>query len=408
MWLRLYELSRKKIVAVYFLFLDVDLSLHKTSQIQILTNLAELGYDVFLIALHSAKKYQFKNSKMHVTSIPLRFVPLISRIIFAFLVLVFLPFYILYLKPDFIITEPDVTVFGLIPIHLFPRSIRPKIVLDIRSTPVETTGRRGHRYTLCFYTAVYIAKKLFDGMTIITHPMKKKICDRFNINSRLVGVWSSGTSLTLFRPEKNVDKGKMLRKKFGLSRKFIVFYHGNFGSCRGLVETINSIEILKDKFSDIVLFLIGTGPALHVLEELIHKKGIQDRVVIQGPVEHSDVPKFIAMCDVGIVPLPDMPDWRHQCPLKLLEYLAMKKVVIVTDIPANREVIGESKCGIFISSANPDEIANAITYAYNNKEKLTEWGSIGRSIVRKRYSWKRLAKVFENYLQTTRKKSIKL
>ena len=104
------------------------------------------------------------------------------------------------------------------------------------------------------------------------------------------------------------------------------------------------------------------------------------------------------MCDVGIVPLPDLPDWRSQCPLNLLEYLAMGKVVIATDIPANRKVIGKSKCGIYVSSADPREIAKAIMYAYDNKDELKEWGSYGRAIINAKYSWKKVAEDFENYL----------
>jgi hypothetical protein len=40
----------------------------------------------------------------------------------------------------------------------------------------------------------------------------------------------------------------------------------------------------------------------------------------------------------------------------------MEKAVILTDIPAHRAVIGEAKCGVYISSVNPMEIAKAIEY----------------------------------------------
>jgi len=115
-------------------------------------------------------------------------------------------------------------------------------------------------------------------------------------------------------------------------------------------------------------------------------------------VDYAEVPKYIAMCDVGIVPLPDLPYWRFQCPLKLLEYLAMKKVVIVTDIPAHRAIIGKEKCGIYISSVKPIGIAKSITYAYNNKEKLGKWGEIGRTIIKQEYTWEKVARDLENYL----------
>jgi glycosyltransferase involved in cell wall biosynthesis len=104
------------------------------------------------------------------------------------------------------------------------------------------------------------------------------------------------------------------------------------------------------------------------------------------------------MCDVGIIPLPDHPYWRFQSPLKLLEYLAMEKVVILTDIPAHRAVIGEAKCGVYISAVNPTKIAGAIEYAYLNKGNLEEWGKMGRKIVKEKYTWEKVAMDLENYL----------
>ena len=110
------------------------------------------------------------------------------------------------------------------------------------------------------------------------------------------------------------------------------------------------------------------------------------------------VPKYIAMCDIGIVPLPNISYWRYQCPLKLLEYLAMKRTVISTDIPAHRKIVDNKQCGIFISSTNPEEISKAIMYAYENKDKLDKWGATGREIVLTKYSWEEVAKKLEKFL----------
>lgn len=121
-------------------------------------------------------------------------------------------------------------------------------------------------------------------------------------------------------------------------------------------------------------------------------------MILHDSVAYSDVPKYIAMCNVGIVPLPNLPYWRHQCSLKLLEYLTIEKVVIVTDIPANREIVGNGKCGIYISSPNPVEIANSIVHVYQNREKLKKWGTSGREIITKRCNWGKAAEGLENYV----------
>ena len=171
-----------------------------------------------------------------------------------------------------------------------------------------------------------------------------------------------------------------------------------FTATRGLTQTIEAVKILKRKYPKIIFLLLGTGPIVNMLRSLVKKEGLEQNIVINDPVDQVEVPNFISMCDVGIVPLPDHPYWRSQSPLKLLEYLAMEKVVILTDIPAHRSVIGEAKCGIYISTIEPIEIAKAIEYAYLNKVSLHEWGRIGREIVKKKYTWEKVALDLQEYL----------
>jgi hypothetical protein len=73
--------------------------------------------------------------------------------------------------------------------------------------------------------SILTAKKLFDGMTIITPLMKKEVCCRFNIDPAKVGVWTSGVSVSLFNPQNLIPESAELKRKFGLTGKFVVFYH---------------------------------------------------------------------------------------------------------------------------------------------------------------------------------------
>nr|MDO8134552.1 polysaccharide deacetylase family protein [Candidatus Njordarchaeum guaymaensis] len=312
------------------------------------------------------------------------------------------PFLIVIKRPAFIMVSNGPQVLSVIWKPLL-RLLKSKIILDVRSTPVEKTGLRGRLLEMWFNISVLVAKKMFDGMTFLTRPMKTEVCDRFNIDSEFVGVWTSGVSTAIFDPEKY--DGMDLRQKMGLVDKFIVLYHGSLDVRRGIIEVVRAMTTLKNEYDDIVLFFLGSGRAVPILRTIIEENGLRDRVIVHEQVRHMDVPKFIAMCDVGIVPLPDFPEWRHQNPIKLLEYLAMKKPVIITDIPAHREVVGDRECGIYVSAADPKEFAEAVTYAHGNISVLRECGSIGRAIVEKRYKREKVAEDLENFLLRLRKSS---
>jgi len=384
--------QKKKIF--WLSFLHVDFS-NLISQTEVSKQLSKRGNEVYLFAIGSKKKYPQISQNLNLILIPLKFIPIITASLYVLALLIFLPFHLVTKKPNYIITETGTSIIGLI-LKISLRPLNLKVTLDIRSPPIKIKSAfREYMNKLLFLTSTSLAKKL-DGITTLTELMKKEICHKFNINPSFVGVWTSGVSTALFNSEKH--DGKKMREKLGLTDKFIIFYHGALYAERGLVEAIKSVEILKDKYPDLTLFLLGSGPDVSVLKNLAQEIGVQDNVIIHEKVDYVDVPKYIAMCDLGIVPLPNSPNWRYQCPLKLLEYLAMKKAVIATDIPACREVIGKKKCGIYIPAADPKEIAQAIVYAYENKENLKEWGSYGRTIIEERYTWEKVSKNFENYL----------
>jgi glycosyltransferase involved in cell wall biosynthesis len=381
----------------------LDADLHKSARLQILRQLASSGYNTSLVALRSREKPPAE--RLRTVAVPLRYTPIISPIMFAIVLTLLLPVYILRWRPEFIVfTQPDVCILGSIPTVFMSKLKKVKCVLDIRSTPVETVGLRGFLQHVWFSVSVLIAKNSFDGITIITHEMKSELCERFHIDPAEVGVWTSGVSTTLFNPQRYVRREKELRGKFGLSRKFVVFYHGVFSATRGLTEFVEAMKILKPRHPDIVAFLLGKGPSAQSLRDLVKKENLEGNVIIHDPVDYSKVPEFIAFCDVSISPLPDHRYWRFQGPLKLLEYMAMEKVIILTDIPAHRVAVDEAKCGIYVTSMKPTEIARAIIYAYDNSAKLKDWGMTGRKIVEKRYTWEKVAYDLESYLLSLRRR----
>ena len=398
---RIEEADRfQKITIIWVSPTTLDLFLHSTAVLDILRQFAKSGHKVTLISVRSRDISRIKNPQVRMIFVPLRFVPVVSPIMFAIVLFFFLPISIIISKPDHVILSPEAppSILSSLPGLLISRFKKVKFVLDIRSIPVETVGIRGFLHRFWFSVSVLIAKKSFDGITTITPLMKKEICNGFDVDLDKVGVWTSGVSDSLFNPETLTTKRLELKRKLGLTGKFVVFYHGIFTATRGLTETIEAMKILRRKHPNIVFFLLGTGPIVTMLRALIQKEGLQENVIITNSVNQSEVPKFIGMCDVCIVPLPDHPYWRSQSPLKLLEYLAMEKVVILTDIPAHRAVIGEAKCGIYISSVKPIEIAKAIEYAYLNKENLQELGKIGRAIIKEKFTWAKVAGDLENYL----------
>jgi glycosyltransferase involved in cell wall biosynthesis len=374
----------------------IDIFLHNTAIINCLDSLAQLHNNVYLISARSKQRLSPQN--VATTLIPLRFIPLLSPAMFTVALFFYLPVKLLSAKPDVVVFAPDYCIIDSIPVLSICKLKRIKCVLDIRSVPVETKGFRGQSEKYWFIFSISLAKKFFKGFTIITPQMRKQICDSYKIDNSIVGTWSSGVSEVNFDPHKYDNTGKVLKDKMGLDDKFVVFYHGVFTASRGLKETVEAIKILHKTYPDIVLFMLGSGPISDSLKELTIKYNLERNVLIHDPVKQSDVPTFIAISDLPIIPLPNNSYWRYQSPLKLLEYLSMGKTVVLTDLPAHKSIIGKARCGVYFSSTDPEVIARAIEFAYLNRKSLGKWGEVGRKIILERFTWKRVAGDLSSYL----------
>jgi len=117
------------------------------------------------------------------------------------------------------------------------------------------------------------------------------------------------------------------------------------------------------------------------------------------------MPTYIQKCDVGVIPLPpENKWWKVSAPLKTLEYLAMAKPIIATNIPFHNRIFEKGSCGILLSSNKKNNLAESIITLYRDKEKLKEMGGNGRRIVEQYYSWEKSGLDLEHSINMTLKK----
>jgi glycosyltransferase involved in cell wall biosynthesis len=69
-------------------------------------------------------------------------------------------------------------------------------------------------------------------------------------------------------------------------------------------------------------------------------------------VKHEQVADYISLADICVVLLPRLPWWEISSPLKLMEYLAMEKPIVLSDINAHQSIVTKnSNIAVYF---NPD------------------------------------------------------
>jgi len=365
-------------------FKMLDKSTNCVSRTEIIKNILSFSKNIkikYFCAYKNYKKYYGLDRKI----INYVYSPFVPKLRFLFIIF---GMYIVIIKALFII-KPNIIIIDysgnliFFPLLLIRKLLisKVKIVMDIRTLPVNL---KSFNWSIkIFLFSLYLSNFTCDGITFIS-PFMRKYCSKYiNFQHKKTSIWSSGFNNKLFDPKKY--------RKIKTNNNFEIFYHGGLSLSRGIGNLIYAIKILKDKNYPISLCLIGNIVDKEKIKYLIHKNSLTDICKLHAPVAYEKIPQMIKNCDLPIVPLPNFIGWMVSSPIKLFEYMAMGKSIVLTDIEAHRDVVNNSKFAFFAKSSNPEDIAEAIEAAYIRRSELDILGKEARKIALKNYTWKKQA-----------------
>jgi glycosyltransferase involved in cell wall biosynthesis len=140
-----------------------------------------------------------------------------------------------------------------------------------------------------------------------------------------------------------------LRSKLELASfagKKVLLYQGTLDERRGISQIV---KLFADscKNEDVILLLVGNGPARDSIKKII-RENHETNIILMDPIPYSKMPELIKICDAGLVLFPNHADWRYQTPTKLIEFLALEKPVIASDLAGIRWIAGNSPLVVYM------------------------------------------------------------
>lgn len=270
---------------------------------------------------------------------------------------------------------------------LLKRSTNIKLIFDIRTLPVATGELSRYLDERLFGGNIKFAAHHFDGITYITKELQRFCSDVYRLPSHRNTVWTSGVNPAIFKQNDYNGDDKSLR----------ILYHGSIAAKRRLDNAVRALMHLRD--IDVRLELLGKGDAVGELKKLVKALNLGDRVRFSDSIAYWEVPVWINKGDIGILPFPDWPGWNTSSPIKLFEYLACAKPVIVSDIPAHRNVLQDKDFAFWAGDGSPEAVAAAIRKAYESMGQFRSLGQKAREFVTKEYTWEHQAKNLVDFIE---------
>jgi len=229
------------------------------------------------------------------------------------------------------------------------------------------------------------ARKCF----VVSQVIKEHIIGRGLADGEKVTVIENGVDVDLFRNHCTPDEAK---RRLGFENRFVAGFVGSFQPWHGVDNIVKLAESLKLEIPDILFLIVGDGRDRTVYEEMVKIKGLEKSVVFTGLISHDRVREYLAAMDVALAPHRSDSfigsGGFHGSPLKIFEYMAMKKAVIAAPIGQIKEVIVDGESGMLIHSEDVLSLKNALVKLNNDKTYRELLGMNARQRVEKYYTWK--------------------
>ena len=230
---------------------------------------------------------------------------------------------------------PDFLVFCTV----VPKIFGAKVVLDIHDPMPNTFAskfrgeERGFFYRILLWQEL-LSARFSDRVVTVHDPVKDGVLVKHGLAAESVHVIANFPDSELFACRGTYQVGGQIR----------LVFHGTIVERAGIRNLIIALSRVRHR-EKILARIIGEGDFSAELKKLIRDHALDEVVEFDNrnyPVH--EIPRRIADCDVGVVPLEISSITNFALPVKLLEYIAMGLPVVTVRSAAIRYYFRDEDC----------------------------------------------------------------
>ncbi|MDQ0677970.1 phosphatidylinositol alpha-1,6-mannosyltransferase [Arthrobacter pascens] len=234
-----------------------------------------------------------------------------------------------------------------------------------------------------------------DFVLTLGASMRDELVGR-GIPAEKIGLIPNGVDVGNFTPGPKPEK---LVKSIALEDTFVFGYISNMDHYRESQETlVEALAIARSRGIEATLLLVGSGPRAKIVRQCAKDLGVAEHLRIVGHVDHQEIVDYYRLIDLFCVPRIPERAGKYVTPLKPFEAMACGVPVAVSDLPALREIVSETR-GFTFAPGEAQAIVALLENAMAQPDRFRSVADEARAWVVTQRQWKfngpRYAAAFE-------------
>ena len=221
-----------------------------------------------------------------------------------------------------------------------------------------------------------------DHVTCICEGLRADIAAR-GVPGERISVIPNAVDIESFPESRQYEP--QLATELGLLNKPVIGFIGSFYAYEGLSLLLDALPRLRRDIPELKVLLVGGGPQDANLRAQAEALG--DAVIFTGRVPHSEVQRYYDLVDIFVYPRLSMRLTDLVTPLKPLEAMAQRHLVVASDVGGHKELIRDGENGRLFAAGDADALANAVVRLFAERDSWSAYHDAGRRYVEDERNW---------------------